>query len=262
MQLLAEILQSGGPQESTDLFSDAVPVDIENVAQWLDATYPDGTRLEDHRFILNAPFDWFWMEYSRGVQRYGFMFRAPDAEDTNHLLAFGFHNNPAKQMGALLIQIDNDGGSPVCQYVLDSVKEVPEEGEPEAAMHALIPCLFAITFFHCRNVTIQESPLLLSRADRRRLERAGVVAPPTVRRILVHAGKRLLYEIPGNSDGGRRRSHVVRGHFKHFGDKFGTSRLFGRIDGTYFWSPHMAGVGAPANRAEYKVLEPKDGDNH
>lgn len=263
MKLLTAILETG-PRRWMDFFLAAVPVDICNVATWLETTYPTGTQLSDHRFILDPPFDAFWMEYDDHRQRTGFVFEASEFAQNRTMLAYGFKDSPPSKLGAMLIGAPENGSTPVCRYVLcDESEQPPSPADYERLVHALIPCLFAITFFHCRNVQIQTAPLLMSRPERRRLERAGVVAPPSVRRILIHAGKTLLYDIPSAApNGSGRRAHIVRGHFKHYGDKFGTSKLFGQIEGTYFWAPHIAGVGAPTNKAEYKVMEPVEGDAH
>jgi len=124
MKLLTAILETG-PRRSLDFFLAAVPVDICNVAAWLKTTYPTGTQLSDHRFILDPPFDAFWMEYDDSGRRTGFVFEASEFSRNHTMLAYGFKDSPPSKLGAMLIEAPEDGSTPVCRYVLNDDSEAP-----------------------------------------------------------------------------------------------------------------------------------------
>lgn len=94
----------------------------------------------------------------------------------------------------------------------------------------------ALNFLNCKNVAIEE-PQQTGRAQRRRLERLGV----SVQHIVVRPiGKRHRSAAAGAVplDGPVPLTHV-RGHFAHYGPKYGKGLMFGKYEGRY-WIPQFA----------------------
>lgn len=269
MPLLRAVIDSTDDTEAAGYFCAAVPVDISNVAKWMFDTWPedvpkavDGLKVGGMQLELTLPFDLFWMEYvtpapSLGGTNFGFLIyrdNEREQEGDQGFIAAGFSLAPDRKLGTVgFFDIPN---SLRMAFFPGEEGRDPTEEEADLCGRAFWPCMFAITFFHCRNVEIAHVDLSVPRGERRRMARRGLTAPPQFRQILVHAGKRLIYELPGPvSTGMGRRSHVVRGHFKNFGE--GRKKLFGKLEGRFFWHPHFSGAGAPAHAVKYTVSGPQ-----
>lgn len=104
----------------------------------------------------------------------------------------------------------------------------------------LHPILLAFSFANCKNVETVEvvAPAKLQRARMRRDKRPLVTYK--VINILPLAKMRSAPRTRTvESDGHGVALHIRRGHFAHYGEKFGRGKLFGRLEGT-FWIPQAA----------------------
>jgi hypothetical protein len=92
--------------------------------------------------------------------------------------------------------------------------------------------LLAISFMHCKNVTLEEHrPGVPGKRNRH--------GPHiTFKTLNIKPMKKILSE-EGNSEstGLKRALHICRGHFKNFGGK----GLFGKYTGTYWWDSQVRG---------------------
>jgi len=96
------------------------------------------------------------------------------------------------------------------------------------------PFMMALSLLNCRNVEAKVVPY--GGHQQKKLKRYG--SPYITRRTLLvrPTGKR--YEGSGESTGRKNRWHICRGHFKTFTDE---APLFGRVTGTFWWSPTARG---------------------
>ncbi len=99
----------------------------------------------------------------------------------------------------------------------------------------LMPALLAISFLHCKNVTLvgNDPPEKLNRARVKRgkkpLIRYHTLQIEPMRQVLRTEGQI-------EETGLRKALHICRGHFAHYGDSYGRGKLFGKLEGRY-WMP-------------------------
>jgi hypothetical protein len=103
------------------------------------------------------------------------------------------------------------------------------------------PAFFALSLLHCRNVVVDTNPPPPKLARKRR--RKGEQEPVTFKTLRIEPMTRVLREAGAEDKktGLKMALHIARGHFKHFGEKWGTKKLFGRHEGTYFWHDTLRG---------------------
>jgi hypothetical protein len=105
---------------------------------------------------------------------------------------------------------------------------------------AIFPTFLALTFIHCRNIqTVQ--PQREGKFQKIWFQKTG---KPLVRYHEIQLTPiRKIIEGEGNLAGvGMKKAlHTVRGHFVHYGEKYGTGKLFGKYDGRYFVPQHARG---------------------
>jgi hypothetical protein len=125
--------------------------------------------------------------------------------------------------------------------------------DPGGMHHVFFPALLALSFMHCRNVTVtNETPSVkFSRAHQRR---HGV--PLTHYKTLQIDPMKRVLETEGNASGNglKKALHICRGHFKTF---TADAPLFGKTTGTFWWSPNVRGS-ADAGKVmkDYEILMP------
>jgi hypothetical protein len=99
------------------------------------------------------------------------------------------------------------------------------------------PCLLAISFLHCKNVTMraESPPLALSKNYQKKFGRPLV----SYHTLNIEPMKKVL-RTEGNSEktGLKQALHICRGHFKDFSKGKG---LFGKYKGLYFWESQVRG---------------------
>lgn len=139
-----------------------------------------------------------------------------------------------------------DDGEPADLHYVHLLPDAPLE----AWSNAQLTLLAALSFLNCSNVEIREPER--RRPERRRLARLGV----EVQAIMVRPiGSRTRSVAVGSGDGAVPLSSV-RGHFSHYGPKYGKGLLFGRIEGRFWVPTHARGSAeADAPQRDY-VLRP------
>lgn len=97
--------------------------------------------------------------------------------------------------------------------------------------------LLAISFMHCKNITIKDDRDSLPSAKWHRRQRVPVVT----NKVLNIAPMREVLRREGGSDevGGKRALHICRGHFSTYNDE---APLFGKITGTFWVPQHVRGT--------------------
>lgn len=142
--------------------------------------------------------------------------------------------------GHLIRQPDEDGVSSAFRGNLPSIPGLVPEVAAEAAgllLNTIFPVILALGFMNCRNVTLSDAPPVPRRsakhAHRQRTPlRYQLLDIEPMRRVLNTEGQ-------AHSKGLRHALHICRGHFKTFTDE---APLFGKITGTYWWTPQVRGA--------------------
>lgn len=102
------------------------------------------------------------------------------------------------------------------------------------------PAMMALSFMHCRNVRLEQQipPSKLSHARKKRygkpLVRYHTLDIQPMQRVLRDQSEKEHTTI-------RQSLHIMRGHFKHYGSQWGTKKLFGKLEGTYWWGDTVRG---------------------
>lgn len=110
--------------------------------------------------------------------------------------------------------------------------------------------LGALNFLNARNVDIVE--VQRPRAERRRLERAGIDVK--LHTINVFPAGKTRRNAKGEPIGGQPLS-PVRGHWACYGEAYGKGKLFGKLEGRFWISPHVRGVEDNGeSRPDYKLV--------
>ena len=118
---------------------------------------------------------------------------------------------------------------------------------------AIKPCLLAISFLHCKNVTVerQAPPAKLSR--RAQKEHGRSLA--TYHVLNIEPMRRVMRREAGEHTGLKRSLHICRGHFKDFSEGRG---LFGKYHGLYWWADQVRGSAtAGTTDKSYNILPPR-----
>ncbi len=148
-------------------------------------------------------------------------------------------------------------GEPVF-WATDLVQGRPAEGEAvDVAMDMLSPLSLALTFMHCKGVTLVENvpppPLQKKHLKKHRAARPLV----TYKTIQIQPATHVLKE-EGRIDqhGMAKALHICRGHFKYFTEE---RPLFGKMTGTFWFPSHIRGsANAGVALRDYTVNSPKD----
>lgn len=199
--------------------------------------------------------------------------RLDDQEEVNSIW-YGLSRQPYKWLG-LAIAFDEFlvSGSPIFPVAewaysilpggeLGGVNYVPrfgDEGPERRGINTytrLVPALLAVSFAHCKNVTltVNDPPEKLTRA---RLKRGK---KPLVRyyTLKIEPMKQVLRTEGGIEHNGLKKAlHICRGHFAEYGDSYGKGRLFGKYEGRY-WVPSVV-KGRPSEGVvvkDYRVTAP------
>jgi hypothetical protein len=202
-----------------------------------------------------------WERIAAGVNRAArwvwvmqlFILHSPPAADQAHL----------QFVGVVGAGVDRDG---VIMPLHDQPGEMLFVGDPEEVAGAIalcqifsLPVLLALSFLHCKNVTITE-PARDQRHDRA-ARRRGDPEGLTYHRLVIEPMQKSLRQAadeagaPGDL---RVALHIMRGHFKHYEQGRG---LFGKLHGRYWWPSQVRGT-VQAGRVvkDYEVRPPTRSD--
>lgn len=180
-----------------------------------------------------------------------------------------FHDGAIASPHRVEFLIDNEGAlfhKSGVQYTL-GYQTMLARSEREAAAtggqagivetEAIYPFLLAISFMHCRNVSLVERAP--SRSEEKKYKRR--VGRPMMRyhELNITPMRKVLRETEdaaraaGVEGANKRALHIVRGHFKNFRER----GLFGKLKGMYWWGDMLRGsVDAGEVRKSYKVEVP------
>lgn len=135
----------------------------------------------------------------------------------------------------------------------------PVDGE-EAEITAKVagfffPFALALSFLHCKNVTVEDAPDPRTRQGRRADERAGLPTP-RYKTLVIEPMKKVLQTEGGIATNGLKKAlHICRGHFSHYSEE---KPLFGKYSGQFWIPAHVRGsADAGTVVKDYDVKAPK-----
>lgn len=121
----------------------------------------------------------------------------------------------------------------------------------------LYPCFLAISFLHCKNVTLtaNDPPPKLNKAREKRgkkpLVRYYTLNIEPMKEVLRREGQI-------EKTGLKKALHICRGHFAQYGDAYGKGKLFGKYEGQFWMPMHVRGsLSEGAVVKDYNVKTPK-----
>lgn len=153
--------------------------------------------------------------------------------------------------GSILVMVDAEGRSTGVPRIINMGTN---EDEPilKALMSWLHPALLAVSFMHCRNVTVVENPIppKLQKRYQERHEGAGLGNYKT---LVIEPLKQVLRSQGRSGEVGLAKAmHVCRGHFRDYREGKG---LFGKYH-QLVWTPAVV-RGTRGKEAPPRVIEVK-----
>jgi len=142
------------------------------------------------------------------------------------------------------------------QEVLDKLNRIETDEHTEAYIKTILhPIFLAISFLHCKNVTMEREtpPAPLSKKYQKKHGRPLV----SYHTLNIEPMKQIL-RAEGNIEktGLKQALHICRGHFKDFSKGSG---LFGKYKGLYWWDSQVRGsVKEGIVDKDYAVKSPKE----
>jgi len=239
-------------KEEFSLLSKAQIFNIDNVAEYYWQSPQENWHIEKDFPILTLPFDTCYFEYRMPegqndvLQNCGILAQKGLRVSSGTSIDFLVYFTTQKAYfyaGAVTLIIDDKGMSvPIPGHEpLSMAFYMPEEYVNENTREqmqdnlstALHPCWLAISFLHCKNVTIEQRGAGLNFGRRKRHE-------PNIRyHVLVIEPMKKILKTEGRSDevGIKRALYICRGHFKDFRE----TGLFGKFRDIYWWNPQVRG---------------------
>lgn len=236
-----------------DLQNDRVRFVVDNVERYVTSeNKKQGKRWSDDDFpVCSPPFDRIWIE-SEGLGekndvpemgRYGITMDAEKLPDDSGWLILGgtwTEVNVRGDAGVLfptfLFDIGVGKSGRIESFACNWMKDFPYDGGVMVSMAQayLVAPLLAISFMHCKNVTMTEHAGEPSRR-RHKKTKPGRLSYHTLQ---IEPMKKVL-RAEGRSDevGLRQALHICRGHFKDYRE----SGLFGRHKGIFWWDAQVRG---------------------
>jgi len=139
--------------------------------------------------------------------------------------------------------VDSDQGHPFFHVVADHhfSKDIlggDTERNDVLAVYAS-PFIMALKFLHCKNVVLVDEPdahkkrvyNMMTKDKRKKKDIFKVLEITQIKKVLKEEGEQ-------DSKGFKHALHICRGHFRTYDE---TNKLFGKITGTFWISPHMRG---------------------
>lgn len=256
-----ECLQSnfGSMNQLHDLLKDSTKFNIDNIAEYWGSNPLRYLQFKDFPNV-KSPYEKSWYEYSLsdaksyGLSKIGVFTWSVDSNDGDKqgttVISFAQRSDGLMAIRDRVLFWD-------CDYYgnLESFTDFKDTNEDDVfnspEMISAIPVWLAISFMHCKNVTVNsdEPPAKLQKAR----ERRGKLPLFTFKTLEIKPMVKILKE-QGESEtkGLKHALHICRGHFKDFTKGPGLGR--GHAKGLYWWDSHVRGsreVGAVIK--DYKV---------
>jgi hypothetical protein len=115
--------------------------------------------------------------------------------------------------------------------------------------------LLALTFLHCKNVEVIKPPP----PSKKRLPRKRKFETRYHRLKIEAIGQKREGEVGSRKTGIEQGLHIVRGHFREYGEEFGKGKLFGKYSGRYWVAAHMSGsLESGVVTKDYEIEAPKE----
>lgn len=262
-----------------EVFKESEVVAIDNVSQFF---FADSPKTEWHVSDfpnVAPPFSKFFMEWHspkvmnlngniqrrKSMGRLGVFFSVEDVEDVSQKplkwvyesLLFGEFQNRIAPLSQYRFIVNNDG-----TIAIENDKWIwgrPVEGGSDfvdgTIGNCIFPCLLAVSFFHCKNVTLHREipPVPLSK----KYEKKHGWPLVSYHTLNIEPMKKVLRtEGDSQQTGLKQALHICRGHFKDFSKGKG---LFGKYKGLYWWDSVVRGsVSEGIIDKDYAVKPPRN----
>jgi hypothetical protein len=193
---------------------------------------------------IAIPFNLFWMEYQRNdapIKSTGYL--CVWEEEARKLWVNVFHtldrdNRPPHifHTCGFSLTLDESGAYETGSTVCYPGEEPHSHGEDEAATQPAY-VLFSLGLLSCKNVEKVEAKL--PRHIRRHPPQSELQTLGHSHYVLdIPGAKQFRDALESAGEAGRKRLHIVRGHFADYTNGGG---LFGKLHGRYYISPHVRG---------------------
>lgn len=157
--------------------------------------------------------------------------------------------------GSIFLCVDADGailGQPWMQSFIEDASDPYMVDVMQSIISWLYPAFLAISFLHCKNVTVADNVVPAPLAKKYR-DRHGI-APTGYKTLVIEPLKQILrHEGKSHEVGIQKAMHICRGHFKDYREGRG---LFGKYK-MLVWHPSIVrgtkGEKAPPREIEVKV---------
>jgi len=231
-------------------WSAATVLDLQNVLEFCESLYKQNTDRPFFTKVWKLPCRPPWAKTIGWVrwQSLGDGQMATICESNAQKMAVTFLATKAGQehtMGAIEVPLDSQG-CPVAEsdvrihYPIENPTPEQQKVGRETILTMAEWFLAAMSFCHCRNVRIEKVPI--SRQVRRHAERKG---EPIIEHhhLVIEPMRQVLIKEGGLHEHGdlARAMHICRGHFVHYGEKFGKGKLFGKYEGQFWLPQHVRG---------------------
>jgi hypothetical protein len=229
------------------LLDESVCINIQNVFDYVvPINNKQSTWNNDDFPNIAPPFQTFFMEFKfvdgfRG----GALFHYEKIESgwVASVFAFGEQNYGGKNITvpvpwAWRIISDQNGKMIEATLIKTDLNVIESDDNPDyyLTLYLFIPSLLAVSFMHCKNISLIENEPKKNGSGRNRNRYGPKI---TFKTLLIKPMKKVL-ETEGDihHNGLKKALHICRGHFKTYEDGKG---LFGRYPGTYWWSDQVRG---------------------
>lgn len=154
-------------------------------------------------------------------------------------------------LGEHTLQIDAEGRA-MGQSIWSFNHRLIDEANAGPIAAIWFPALLAISFCHCKNVTIQSQQFADAAVTKRRTRDGH---PPVVFKVLEIEPMKTVLQKAGSEHAGLKRAlHICRGHFAEYQDR----GLFGKYKGRFWISQHVRGSAKQgAVVKDYAIRSPK-----
>ncbi len=255
-EVLTDASQLGNKKRVAESLTRTVPVDIQNVYEWMKTDWlpkvqaqDDGANLGQRHFgELRPSFVSMWFEWKCDA---GSM-RAVWAISENSLWRM------------LLIEEDGNAACITHNWVVDLEREPLAFGYPanftsddkELAKETNVLILLTQSLLLCKNVQILKHPRAAG-AEKRFRRKHGGHSPANYRSVVIEPMKKVIRNAGRlKGPGVEKAMHMVRGHFRDYSRE---RPLFGKFAGRLFVQSHVRGNGKLGVKPPgYQVLSPKE----
>jgi hypothetical protein len=230
----------------SSLLNECECINIQNVFDYVTPLNNSGENWKGEDFpTIAPPFQTFFMEYQyTDAFWHGALFHAERLDDLTWLLSmvnfgefdYGKGKVAAPHPAAMRVLLDEHGKILETDFKMNGLKysnNLKDEDYFYFMRWTMVPCFLAISFMHCKNVS------LISNTPRRSPSGRNKHGPRITYKTLEIEPMKKILQVEGQSEitGIKKALHICRGHFKDYRK----NGLFGRNKNIYWWDSQVRG---------------------